>query len=173
MRTAPITVLAPADALVVVTVKRAQDALNRLGAKLTADGLFGPKTQAAWQAAAKNRSTPTTFDKVSSTQARVSRRAADAIDHDAPPASAATPEKAGQGYDRQKAKNAAKDIAAHLTNQGRAYDKKRLSTWQTQAGILADGLYGPKTKAALEYFGAKPPSPPFVAGPPATYVPPT
>lgn len=50
----------------------------------------------------------------------------------------------------------AQQIADHLRAKGYNYDRKLLKRWQaTRASLKADGLYGPKTRAALIAAGAK------------------
>lgn len=78
------------------------------------------------------------------------------------------------GYDPQKARAAARATAAHLAKKGPAgYSRPQLTTWQRQAGLSADGLYGGSTRGALIYYGVADPPRPFAA-PTATlpYVPP-
>jgi hypothetical protein len=56
------------------------------------------------------------------------------------------------GYDRIKAANAAGDIARHIAIKGHNYARKALRAWQTVAGVVADGIYGPATREALVYY---------------------
>lgn len=58
---------------VIVSVGEAQKTLNALGAKLGTDGLYGPKTSAAWGAAAKKRALDPSFVRVDGKRARVSQ----------------------------------------------------------------------------------------------------
>ena len=69
---------------------------------------------------------------------------------DPPPAPGA--QKTPPGFDRSKASNSAKDIAKHLTQKQYNYNRKAMKAWQTVAGIVADGLYGPATRNALLAF---------------------
>jgi hypothetical protein len=78
------------------------------------------------------------------------------------------------GYDPQKARAQARAIAAHLAKKGPAsYSHQLLKTWQRQAALNPDGLYGGSSRGALIYFGVKDPPRPFFK-PVATlpYVPP-
>lgn len=78
------------------------------------------------------------------------------------------------GYDPAKAKTRARAIAANLAKKGRtSYSHADLKSWQLQAGLTADGLYGGSTRGALIYFGVADPPRPF-SPPVATlpYVPP-
>lgn len=78
------------------------------------------------------------------------------------------------GYDPAKARARARAIAAHLAKKGPAsYSRVELRTWQTHAGLRADGLYGGSSRGALVYYGVSDPPRPFSA-PVATlpYVPP-
>lgn len=149
---------APGVATINVAVLEVQKTLNRVAGKgLATDGLYGPKTAAAWaDVATKNRQNPL-LEKIDSKNVRIALDTAKAID--------ALP---SYGFDRVKARGQAKDIAAMLKSQGKAYQKSRLKSWQVFAGIDADGLYGPLTKSALEHFGASPPAA-FVAGKQTTY----
>ena len=57
-----------------VSVADLQTALIRRGAKLKKDGLYGPKTAAAWQAAAKQKKLPTAIARVDPKIARVAKQ---------------------------------------------------------------------------------------------------
>ena len=154
---------------VVTKVLEVQRALNRQGYGLKEDGLYGPNTMAAWQKLTAQLKLSPRFEKVDANRVRIDSESARTIDKlpAKPPAKTAAP----AGYDKTKAKAQAKDVAAMLAKSGKAYDKTRLGTWQRYAGIKADGLYGPLSKSALEYFGAKPPAA-FVAGSATKYQPP-
>jgi hypothetical protein len=78
------------------------------------------------------------------------------------------------GYSPATARSRAPAIASHLAKKGRAgYSRPELKSWQQQAGLHADGVYGGSSRGALIYFGVKDPPRPFFA-PVATlpYVPP-
>jgi hypothetical protein len=78
------------------------------------------------------------------------------------------------GYNPTSARSRAQAMAAHLAKKGPAnYSHPELRSWQTQAGLHADGLYGGSSRGALIYFGVKDPPRPFFK-PVATlpYVPP-
>ncbi|HKW09199.1 MAG TPA: peptidoglycan-binding domain-containing protein [Gemmatimonadaceae bacterium] len=62
----------PAPELVTTKVSELQRLLNARGARLTPDGLFGPKTAKSWQTYAKSKKLPATITRASSTTARVS-----------------------------------------------------------------------------------------------------
>lgn len=69
------------------------------------------------------------------------------------------------GYDAEKARSTAVRVAAHLSSRTRdTYDRNVLKLWQMAAGIAADGIYGRGTRAALIYYGAKPPAVFFAQG---------
>jgi hypothetical protein len=75
--------------------------------------------------------------------------------------SAPTP-RSHPGYSPTVARRSASSIANHLRRAGKAkYDRRLLRQWQTQAGLTADGLYGPATRGALVYYGIKDPPAPF------------
>lgn len=57
-----------------VSVADLQTALIKRGVKLTKDGLYGPKTAAAWQAAAKQKRLPTAIARVGPKIARVAKQ---------------------------------------------------------------------------------------------------
>jgi hypothetical protein len=53
------------------------------------------------------------------------------------------------------ARKLAQPLADHVRNNRKKYDRERVATWQAFAGIASDGIYGPKTAAALRAYGAK------------------
>jgi hypothetical protein len=61
------------------SVANLQQILNQRGAKLKQDGLYGPKTAAAWKAAAKSKGLPNTIARVNSTTAKVAARTYDSL----------------------------------------------------------------------------------------------
>lgn len=63
----------PSSSTVIVLVADAQKTLNALGAKVGGDGLYGPKTKAAWGAAAKKQKLDPAFARVDGKHARVSQ----------------------------------------------------------------------------------------------------
>jgi len=78
------------------------------------------------------------------------------------------------GYDPAKAKSRARALAAHLAKKGPAgYSRSEVKSWQQQAGLTPDGLYGGSSRGALIHFGVADPPRAFFA-PIATlpYVPP-
>jgi hypothetical protein len=98
----------------------------------------------------------------------------------APPSVRASPELETKprtlpaGYDPAKAKSRARALASHLAKKGPAgYSRAEVKSWQVQAALAADGIYGGSTRGALIYFGVPDPPRPFAA-PVATlpYVPP-
>jgi outer membrane biosynthesis protein TonB len=62
-----------------VTVRDLQTVLNARGAKLTRDGLYGPKTASAWSSLAKRKGLPPTISRVSPKIARVVMHTYDAL----------------------------------------------------------------------------------------------
>lgn len=52
------------------------------------------------------------------------------------------------------ARKVAQSVADHYRNNRKKYDHGRVSTFQAYAGLKPDGLYGPKTAAALRHYGA-------------------
>jgi peptidoglycan hydrolase-like protein with peptidoglycan-binding domain len=76
----------------------------------------------------------------------------------APLRPAPPPRSQSPGYKPDAAKRAAASVSAHLKRTGKAgYDRRLLRQWQTQAGLTADGLYGPATRGALIFYGQKDP----------------
>jgi translation initiation factor IF-2 len=78
------------------------------------------------------------------------------------------------GYSPATARARARGIAAHLAKKGPAsYSRAELATWQKQAALKPDGLYGGSSRGALIFYGVADPPRPFSA-PVATlqYVPP-
>jgi hypothetical protein len=67
------------------------------------------------------------------------------------------------GFDPDKARAQAPGIAALLATKGpKGYPRKRLSDWQTLAGLRPDGTYGGSTRGALVFYGVAKPPRPFV-----------
>lgn len=63
------------------------------------------------------------------------------------------------GFDPAKARKMAKQVAANLDAKGRSnYDRALLRSFQTAAGIDADGIYGGQSRGALIHYGV--PRPP-------------
>lgn len=60
-----------------------------------------------------------------------------------------------KGYDSAAASARAQPMADHVRTRKGKYDRAVLASWQTQAGLKPDGLYGPQSVAALKYYGAK------------------
>ncbi len=76
------------------------------------------------------------------------------------------------GFNPTAARRSAPSIANHLKRSGKAkYDRRLLKQWQTQAGLTADGLYGPASRGALVYFGVKDPPAPFAGSGTTPYTP--
>jgi peptidoglycan hydrolase-like protein with peptidoglycan-binding domain len=159
----------PGAEQVSIPVLRAQELLNRHGAGLQPDGKYGPITAGAWQKLATQHKVSVRFERLDpGTSVKVDAEALRKLEA-LPASQKASPP---PGYDRAKAKARARDVSAHLKKQGRAYDKSILKSWQTQAGIGADGLYGPHSRNALVYYGATDAPAPFVKGTEKPYVPP-
>lgn len=168
--------------LVKLSVANAQTILRRLGAPLEQDGLFGPKTQYAWQKAARARKLTETFARVDGRTAAVSQKTAQALaalakatpqrrapaptpaPH-APAPAAAAPNGPPAGYDKVKASRAAPDVARHIAQKKGDYSRQALRVWQKLAGITQDGIYGRGTAAALRFYvGSKAPKALFAQG---------
>lgn len=62
-----------------VSVANLQKILAQRGYKLVQDGLYGPKTAAAWAKAAKSKGLPSNIARASGTTAKVAARAYDAL----------------------------------------------------------------------------------------------
>jgi len=78
--------------------------------------------------------------------------AAPAAAHDVPPV----------GFDPAGARKMAKQVANNLQSKGVAgYDHALLRSFQTKAGISADGIYGGGARGALIHFGVPRPPQPF------------
>lgn len=159
-----------------VSVLDVQEALNRVvDAGLKPDGLYGPKTGAAFAAYAKSKKLDPAFGRIDPHHASTATKTyAQLIADDnsaiaraglpAPAANPATPAPAAEhppaGYDPVKAANAAPDLAKHLRQKGKAhYKHDALRVWQKRAGIKPDGFYGRGSAAALRhYVGARAPA---------------
>lgn len=84
-----------------------------------------------------------------------------------------TPRSQPPGYNPDVARRSAPSIANHLKRAGKAnYDRKLLAQFQTQAGLKPDKLYGPGTRGALVFFGAKDAPPAFTGSGTTPYKPP-
>lgn len=91
----------------------------------------------------------------------------------ATPRPASTPRSQIPGYKPDAARRGAPSVSAHLKRAGKAgYDRRLLKTWQTQAGLKPDGLYGPGTRGALVFFGQKDPPAAFAGSGTTPYKPP-
>lgn len=55
----------------------------------------------------------------------------------------------------EAARKLAQPLADYIRNNRKKYDHARVATWQAFAGLKPDGIYGPKTAAALRAVGAK------------------
>jgi peptidoglycan hydrolase-like protein with peptidoglycan-binding domain len=55
----------------------------------------------------------------------------------------------------EAARKLAQPLADYIRNNRKKYDHARVATWQAFAGLVPDGIYGPKTAKALRAFGAK------------------
>lgn len=136
-------------------------------AGLAADGLYGPATRAALVACGV--SAPAALFKAASSSAPKPAAAPAPKPTPAPapapapkPAAAPAPKPvtvspATSRVDLAAAKRMASDVAKHIRNKGKAYDRKQLSSFQQKAGLTADGLYGPLSVSALKHFGASAP----------------
>jgi peptidoglycan hydrolase-like protein with peptidoglycan-binding domain len=156
---------------VIAKVLEVQRSLNEQGIAVKQDGLYGPATLAGWQKLTTQLKLAPRFERVDANRVRIDSEAAKTVDGLPPKGAPAKAPAPPAGYDKTKAKAQAKDVAAMLVKSGKAYDKPRLVNWQRFAGLKPDGVYGPLTKSALEYYGGKPPAP-FVAGPATKYQPP-
>lgn len=84
-----------------------------------------------------------------------------------------TPRSQPPGYKPDAARRGSAALSNHLKRAGKAgYDRRMLKTWQTQAGLPADGLYGPATRGALVFYGQKDPPAPFVGSGTVPFTPP-
>lgn len=90
----------------------------------------------------------------------------------APPTPGATPS-GPQVKDRARldqAAEAAKSLAPMLKKQGRATSRKTIAAFQRLAGLVADGVYGPKSAGALQWYTGEA-IPPFTGKGFAPYAP--
>jgi peptidoglycan hydrolase-like protein with peptidoglycan-binding domain len=119
-------------------------------------GLGTPLTKAPSQGGSPSLDTPLSADTPS--ERYVPIVSMPAARPTVPPPRSQTP-----GVNLEAARRGSSAVAANLKRKGKAgYDRRALSTWQKQAGLAADGLYGAKTRAALLAHGVKDPPPPFV-----------
>lgn len=78
-RTARVPRITPGVLTSTLPVSRLQQALNKRGANLVPDGLFGPKTAAAWANAAASKALPSTITRAGPKLANVSTTAFDVL----------------------------------------------------------------------------------------------
>lgn len=177
-----------------VDVKTAQLILQKLGEKVADDGLYGPKTAAAWKRQAQKLAAQTgekmvgVFERTDPTHAAVETLAATRLltlsrlpkgsvvpslkpkKQPLPMPNPAPPSR-GALVNVALAKKTAADVAKHIRAKGRKYTTQVVKQFQQRAGLTDDGMYGPATASALRYFGANAPAPLF-KGINAKYVPP-
>lgn len=119
--------------LVKYSVAAAQLVLNKLGARLATDKLFGPGTRAAWQSAASKRKLDTAFDRASSTEAWVHPETQAALELAARGGGAAVPAKKATG---EKPAPAPTPTAKKATGEKEPPAPKPSTTTQTVAAQL-------------------------------------
>ncbi len=144
---APKAVTPGNTGLVKTTVKKAQEILNNLGAKLKADGLFGPGTAKAWATAATAKKVDTTFKRISGTEVFVDPKTLTTL-------SAATPAKAAAKSAPAKSVTPAKAVATKATEPSKTglikTTVKNVQEILNRLGgkLKVDGLFGPGTAKA-------------------------
>jgi peptidoglycan hydrolase-like protein with peptidoglycan-binding domain len=169
---APVTSI-PAEVSDRMSVADAQKVLNALGAELEPDGLYGPNTRAAWEAAARNRGLPVRFERIDGRTVRVEPRTRRKLESDATSSSVLPSVASSSSYDPVNAKKQAPTLASHLRRMGKAhYNRDEVKLFQRRAGIKADGVYGPMTREALQHFGASAPPAFYPSSSTAHYAPP-
>lgn len=136
-------------------------------AGLSADGLYGPATRDALARLGVSNPPSIVFKGASSTSSTSSTPAPSAPAPTAAPSS--TTEKT---WDLARARRTAEPVAAHIRTKKDRYDRKMVASFQKDAGLTPDGLYGPSTAAALRHFGVKNSPPAVFKGSVKTYTPP-
>lgn len=136
-------------------VKQLQRDLTSLGYKLTADGIFGPKTEAAVKRFQRDKNL--TVDGIVGPKTRAAIAAAKA-GNSAPslPVPTATLRKGSRGAQVRQLQNALVRLGFMSQAQmntgpgifGRRTDAA-LRNFQRSKNLVVDGIYGPKTRAAL------------------------
>lgn len=136
-------------------VKQLQRDLTSLGYKLTADGIFGPKTEAAVKRFQRDKNL--TVDGIVGPQTRAAIAAAKA-GSSAPslPVPTATLRKGNRGAQVRQLQNALVRLGFMTQAQmntgpgifGRRTDAA-LRNFQRSKNLVVDGIYGPRTRAAL------------------------
>lgn len=76
------------------------------------------------------------------------------------------------GYNAAAALAEAPGLAKHIRAKGARYTRSAVATFQTHAGVKADGLYGPQTASALTYWSGSPAPKPLFKGSVKVYTPP-
>lgn len=142
-----------------------QRIVRRLGAKIAADGKYGPKTAGAWQSAASSRGLDPSIARVSGTVARVSPATAAAlkaaapvsVPKPAPPPPVPKPAKAAKPAAPPKPK-----LVAPKPTEPAKSGMTKVSVGQIQdieialgAKIKRDGFFGPKTVRAYQMSAKK------------------
>ena len=51
------------------------------------------------------------------------------------------------------ARREAPQVARHIARKGRLYSRQLVRDFQRHAGVATDGVYGPRTREALAFFG--------------------
>ena len=78
----------------------------------------------------------------------------DAALEDASEARDAEPEAAmGEPVHLELARREAPQVARHIARKGRLYSRQLVRDFQRHAGVATDGVYGPRTRDALAFFG--------------------
>lgn len=99
-------------------------------------------------------------------------RASTTVDVHKSVAQTVTGPKLPPGYDRVAANMKAQPLADELRTKKGKYSHATLQSFQTSAGLKADGLYGPQSVSALRYFGAKNVPAALYKGTASSYAPP-
>lgn len=129
------------------------------------------RAKRAAQLAARRRGMDAGDDPIDASAPDERTDASDAASEDAS-SSESEPEAAmGVPVHLELARREAPQVARHLARKGRLYSRQLVRDFQRHAGIVPDGIYGPRTRDALAFFGVGSPPEALFAAPAGAYEP--
>ena len=140
--------------LIKISVGEAQDILNKLGAKLKRDGLFGSGTAGAWNTASNAKKVDGTFDRAGPNEAWVFPTAVSILSQTVPATKTVVPETVITTKPQTAAIKAVSPVSTKTTEPSKSgLVKIKVSEAQNilnklEAKLKVDGLFGPGTAKA-------------------------